>query len=73
MDLPPKPWKPRSSDLVLEAREARTDPVTGVVRLRNGSNLFFGSLLTWGIFLLDTLLLNKSSLHSPDPMTPRRC
>lgn len=69
MDSPREPWKPQTSDLVLDAREARTDPQTGVVRLQNGSNLFFGSFLAWGIFSLGALLLNKSSFGGPDPMT----
>lgn len=41
------------------------------MRFRNLSNMFWGYALAWGLFGMAALLLNKSILTDPDPMTPR--
>lgn len=45
------------------------DPQTGEMRFRNGSNMFWGYILAWGLFGMSALWLNKSILTDPDPMT----
>ena len=45
------------------------DPETGEMRFRNGSNMFWGYAVAWGLFGMSALLLNKSILTDPDPMT----
>lgn len=62
-------WKPATSDQVFDARRDRTR--NGRVRLRNGSNLLFGSVFAWGLFAMAALMLNRSSLNGSDAMTPR--
>jgi hypothetical protein len=41
------------------------------MRFRNFSNMVWGYVVAWGLFGMAALLLNKSILTDPDPMTPR--
>lgn len=41
------------------------------MRFRNRSNMFWGYVAAWGLFGMSALLLNKSILSVPDPMTGR--
>lgn len=41
------------------------------MRFRNLSNMVWGYVVAWGLFGMAALLLNKSTLTDPDPMTPR--
>lgn len=64
-------WRPRSLPSPLEqARLDRLNPRTGELRLRNGSNMFWGHALAWGLVGAAALGLNKSILTDSDPMTP---
>ena len=45
------------------------DPETGEMRFRNRSNTFWGYIAAWALFALAALLLNKSILTDPDPMS----
>lgn len=63
-------WRPRSGPSPLEqARADYRDPVTGEMRFRNLSNMFWGYVSAWGTFAQATLCLNRSILTNPDPMT----
>lgn len=45
------------------------DPETGEMRFRNRSNTVWGYIAAWALFVLPALLLNKSILTDPDPMS----
>ena len=65
-------WRPKSHPSPLEhARQFMTDPQTGEMLFRNRSNMFWGYVAAWGLFGMSALLLNKSILPDPDPMSER--
>ena len=64
-------WRPRTlPSAIVQGRLDRLNPQTGELQFRNGSNLFWGYVLAWGLFALAAALLNKSSLSDSDPMSP---
>jgi len=65
-------WRPKSHTSTLEhGRQFMTDPQTGEMLFRNRSNMFWGYVAAWGLFGMSALMLNKSILTDPDPMSER--